>query len=356
MRLLPPSGCAHGSRGPPPATGRRSLLDRPRPLRTRQARRLAQLRRRRAVLPRRQRREPPGRRTGGHAKGALCLAQPWRQACPVRLPGAHPLAAPATATRRPAAAAVRRIRQLVPRHQPAQRGAGVPRGLPEQPVVDVRPHPAAHRPGRRHQQQHCPAQLRAELRRLHRRHGQQHPLCLERPDGRLSRPVRAGPVPGEAGRVQPPGEPRPLGIQAEPHARGDRAHGRTRLGTQAGPLRLLLLRRELFVPPARTDGDRPPGHRADRAVPAYRDPHRHRPRGEERRADRAHRLPAVAREGTARPRRTARPCRARLGQAPGGRRQPARRSRLQGPADAAPGADPGRRLPPGALPRHRSGA
>lgn len=77
---------------------------------------------------------------------------------------------------------------------------------------------------------------------------------------------------------------------------------------------------------------------------------------EERRADRAHRLPAVAREGTARPRRTARPCRARLGQAPGGRRQPARRSRLQGPADAAPGADPGRRLPSGALPRHRSGA
>lgn len=99
-----------------------------------------------------------------------------------------------------------------------------------------------------------------------------------------------------------------------------------------------------------------PGIEPDRAVPAYRDPHRHRPRGEERRADRAHRLPAVAREGTARPRRTARPCRARLGQAPGGRRQPARRSRLQGPADAAPGADPGRRLPPGALPRHRSGA
>ena len=63
-----------------------------------------------------------------------------------------------------------------------------------------------------------------------------------------------------------------------------------------------------------------------------------------------------SREGTARPRRTARPCRARLGQAPGGRRQPARRSRLPGPADAAPGADPGRRLPPGALPRHRSGA
>lgn len=63
-----------------------------------------------------------------------------------------------------------------------------------------------------------------------------------------------------------------------------------------------------------------------------------------------------SREGTAHPRRTARPCRARLGQAPGGRRQPARRSRLQGPADAAPGADPGRRLPPGALPRHRSGA
>lgn len=57
--------------------------------------------------------------------------------------------------------------------------------------------------------------------------------------------------------------PRSLGIQAEPHARGDRANGRTRLGTQAGPLRLLLLRRELFVPPARTDGDRPPGHRAD---------------------------------------------------------------------------------------------
>ena len=42
------------------------------------------------------------------------------------------------------------------------------------------------------------------------------------------------PVPGEAGRIQPPGEPRPLGIQAEPHARGDRAHGRTTSGNSSG--------------------------------------------------------------------------------------------------------------------------
>ena len=88
---------------------------------------------------------------------------------------------------------------------------------------------------------------------------------------------------------------------------------------------------------------------------AYRDPHRHRPRGEERRADRAHRLPAVAREELL----------ARAEPLDHAERDWAKRladddSLLDapdfGPADAAPGADPGRRLPPGALPRHRSGA
>ncbi|MNP22124.1 hypothetical protein D3C76_1147820 [compost metagenome] len=194
----------------------------------------------------------------------------------MRLPGPHPLAERPTRPGRTADAGLRRVQAMVQGCLARQRGDDLPGGLPEQPVLDVRPYPVAHRPGRGEERQDFAAQLRDQLRRLHRGLGQQHHLCLERPDGRLSRPVRDGALSGKALGIPQPGKPRPVGVPPEPDPTGNRAHGRARLGAEADQVRLFLLRRKLLIPLAGTAASGPTGPAPDRAIPTHRHPDRHR--------------------------------------------------------------------------------
>ena len=76
---------------------------------------------------------------------------------------------------------------------------------------------------------------------------------------------------------------------------GNRAHGRARLGAEADPVRLFLLRRKLLLSPAGTAASGPPEPAADRAIPADRDSHRHRQSGERSRAGGIDRVSPVPR-------------------------------------------------------------
>ncbi len=190
---------------------------------------------------------------------------------------------------------MRRIQAMVQGRLAAQRGDDFPGGVSQQPVVDVRPHPAAHRSGGCAGRQDLAAQLRDQLRRLHRRLGQQHSVCLERLDGRLPGAVRAGAVSGKTLGIPQPGKPRSVGIPAQSDSGRNRTHGRTCVGAQADPVRLFLLRRKLLVSLAGTAASGAAEPAPDRTVPADRNPHRHRQSGERGRAGRTHRISPVPR-------------------------------------------------------------
>jgi hypothetical protein len=69
-----------------------------------------------------------------------CMPRPVSAtARPVRLPGPHPLAESA-AQLSDLPPGLRRIQEMVQGRLAAQRGDDLPGGLPQQPVVDVRPH------------------------------------------------------------------------------------------------------------------------------------------------------------------------------------------------------------------------
>ena len=120
-----------------------------------EARQLREPRRRRRVLPRRERQDEPSRRASRHARRVLRsdAHAERRPASAVRVPRAlHvALARARDRSRRAAGRALRSLRQMDHGNGPPRAHFRAARGLHEQSGVDVRPHAAAHRregPGR----------------------------------------------------------------------------------------------------------------------------------------------------------------------------------------------------------------
>jgi len=252
----------------------------------------------RSLLPRARRSHEPTRRARGdaaRARGPQCARG---RRGPLPLPGPRALAGPRA---RPAARSTRsdalpRPRRVARRARAAGYHVDLPRGVHEQPRVDVRAHTAPPR-RRRPERPPQPARLRHRLHRQLRggRRPRVHGAGYVRALPGLLR--RESLLP-QARALRRLAEPRHLGVPARPrHGRG-RVRAAAPLGARRRRHPLLLLPPELLLPAPPPARGSPSGAAPAPGLSGRRDSGGHRARRD--RADRRRRrgaLPPLARDG-----------------------------------------------------------